>query len=83
MPFDLILMDCEMPILDGLEATRHIRIWEQGLQRKPVYIIALTAHALPEYHKRCLDAGMNDYLTKPLLLEQLMTKLLPLVNKTT
>jgi hypothetical protein len=83
VPFDLILMDCEMPILDGLEATRHIRIWEQGLQRKPVYIIALTAHALPEYHKRCLDAGMNDYLTKPLLLEQLMTKLLPLVNKTT
>lgn len=82
-PFDLILMDCEMPILDGLEATRHIRAWEQSLQRKPIYIIALTAHALPEYHKRCLAAGMNDYLTKPLLLEQLMTKLLPLVNKAT
>lgn len=83
IPFDLILMDCEMPILDGLEATRHIRTWEQALQRKPVYIIALTAHALPEYHKRCLNAGMNDYLTKPLLLEPLMAKLLPLVTPST
>ena len=83
IPFDLVLMDCEMPILDGLEATRHIRAWEQTLQRKPVYIIALTAHALPEYHKRCLNAGMNDYLTKPLLLEPLMAKLLPLVTPST
>ncbi|MFO1390961.1 MAG: ATP-binding protein [Agitococcus sp.] len=78
--YDVVLMDCEMPILNGLEATKQIRTWEQHTQRKAVHIIALTAHALPEYQQRCLDAGMNDYLTKPLLLEQLMVKLLPLVT---
>lgn len=78
--YDLVLMDCEMPILNGLEATKQIRAWEKHTQRKPVHIIALTAHALPEYQQRCLAAGMDDYLTKPLLLEQLMVKLLPLVT---
>lgn len=73
--FDLILMDCEMPILDGLTATKRIRAWEKNLKLPPIPIIALTAHALPEYQQRCLDAGMNDYLTKPLLLEQLVNKL--------
>lgn len=79
-PFDVILMDCEMPILNGLEATKQIRTWEKHLQCKPIHIIALTAHALPEYQQRCFEAGMNDYLTKPLLLEQLMAKLLPLIK---
>ena len=73
---DVVLMDCEMPILDGLEATRKIREWEKTQQKPALPIIALTAHVLPEYKDRCLAAGMNDYLSKPLLLEQLMNKLL-------
>ena len=73
--FDVILMDCEMPILDGLQATRKIRHWESEQHKSPVTIIALTAHALPEYQIRCRDAGMNDYMTKPLLLNELAKKL--------
>ncbi|HNC04339.1 MAG TPA: response regulator, partial [Agitococcus sp.] len=73
---DVVLMDCEMPILDGLEATRKIREWEKVHAKPHLPIIALTAHALPEYKERCLAVGMTDYLSKPLLLEQLMNKLL-------
>ena len=73
--FDVILMDCEMPILDGLQATRKIRHWESEQHKSPITIIALTAHALPEYQIRCRDAGMNDYMTKPLLLNELAKKL--------
>lgn len=73
---DVVLMDCEMPILDGLEATRKIREWEKVHEKPHLPIIALTAHALPEYKERCLAVGMNDYLSKPLLLDQLMSKLL-------
>ena len=73
--FDIVLMDCEMPILDGLQATRKIRHWELEHQQQPMTIIALTAHALPEYQVRCREAGMNDYMTKPLLLSELALKL--------
>ncbi len=73
--FDIVLMDCEMPILDGLQATRKIRHWELEHQQQPMTIIALTAHALPEYQVRCREAGMNDYMTKPLLLNELAVKL--------
>ncbi len=66
--FDLILMDCQMPEMDGYEATRHIRREESG-RRIPV--IALTANAYEENRKRCLEAGMVDFLTKPFELIQL------------
>ncbi len=66
--FDLVLMDCQMPILDGYSATRHIR-HNLGAFAPP--IVALTAHAMESDRDQCLAAGMRAYLTKPLVLEQL------------
>lgn len=63
--FDVVLMDCDMPVMDGYEATSQLRSWEQK-SGKHCYIIALTAHALKEYQERALDVGMDDYLSKPL-----------------
>jgi CheY-like chemotaxis protein len=68
--YDLIFMDVQMPKLDGLEATRRIRQqWTQPMESP--YIIAMTAHALQGYREQCIAAGMNDYVTKPIKLEEL------------
>jgi two-component system, sensor histidine kinase and response regulator len=62
--YDLILMDCHMPVLDGFQATREIRSLESGAARIP--IIALTAHATHDAAAQCLRAGMDEHLTKPI-----------------
>ncbi len=70
--FDLILMDCLMPVMDGFEASRQIRQIEQQQHRhKQTPIIALTANALEDTRNDCLDAGMNEFLTKPIVPELL------------
>jgi signal transduction histidine kinase/CheY-like chemotaxis protein/HPt (histidine-containing phosphotransfer) domain-containing protein len=69
--YDLILMDCQMPRLDGYEATRAIRRQEQDGQKKHIPIIALTANVMAEDRERCLKSGMDDYLPKPLSREEL------------
>jgi two-component system, sensor histidine kinase and response regulator len=70
-PYDVILMDCQMPELDGYEVTRRIRDLEKETQRPPAYIIAVTAHAMEGDRERCISSGMNDYITKPVHLAQL------------
>lgn len=69
--FDAVLMDCMMPVMDGITATRAIRQWESKQQTTPLPIIALTASVLEEDIKDCFDAGMNAYLPKPYKSHQL------------
>lgn len=69
--YDVILMDCQMPIMDGYETTRCIREWEKSNGQGGTPIIALTADALPGTETQCREAGMNDYLSKPVRKESL------------
>ena len=71
--YDAVLMDCRMPVMDGLEATREIR--QRWGETRPVPIIAVTAHAMPADRRRCLEAGMNDHVAKPLKIASLVTVL--------
>jgi CheY-like chemotaxis protein len=71
IPFDIVFMDCQMPEMDGFEATRAIRAWERAwrTEQSPttrLRIVALTANAMQGDRERCIEAGMDDYITKPL-----------------
>ncbi|MDQ9091668.1 PAS domain-containing protein [Pseudoalteromonas haloplanktis] len=73
--FNLILMDCQMPVMDGFDATRAIRAGQAGSKHQHITIIALTANAMDEDKEQCLASGMDDYLAKPIQLQTLKDKL--------
>jgi len=69
--YDLVLMDMQMPVMDGIEATKRVRNLESGVKNKDIPIIAMTANAQKEDKDKCLASGMNDYISKPIIIEQL------------
>ena len=79
--YDAVLMDCEMPVMDGYEATRQLRQQETKFQRQHKPVIALTAHVLAEHKARAAQAGMDDFLCKPLEYQALEGKLLSLFDE--
>ena len=70
--FDLILMDCQMPEMDGYQTTQAIRTGEAGLKYRGIPIVAMTANAMVGDKEKCLSAGMDDYLVKPINKDKLL-----------
>ncbi|KAH6797067.1 histidine kinase 1 [Perilla frutescens var. hirtella] len=81
LPYDLILMDCQMPKMDGYEATKAIRRWECGTGMH-IPIVALTAHAMSSDEAKCLEVGMDAYLTKPIDCKLMVSTILSLTKGT-
>ena len=79
--FDCIFMDIQMPIMDGIEATKAIRTSVNMIDVSSIPIIALTAHAMPEDRDNFLKVGMNDYMSKPVSFEQLTAALKRIMSK--
>lgn len=80
-PFTFVIMDCQMPIMDGYEATQKIRLGEAGEANKSIPIIAITANAMQGDEEKCMDAGMDDYLTKPIQPNRVFEKITHWINK--
>lgn len=82
VPLSLILMDQEMPVMDGLTCIRHIREWQNsGELTRPVPVIAVTANARPEQIQKAKQAGMDDVVTKPVRIAELVPQMYTLVDK--
>jgi CheY-like chemotaxis protein len=79
--YDLVLMDMQMPVMDGYSATRLIREWEKQNDKKEIPIIALTAYAMKEDKERTIEAGCSDYLAKPIKKEKLLEAIRKLSKK--
>jgi signal transduction histidine kinase/CheY-like chemotaxis protein len=79
--YSIILMDVQMPVMDGYETTRHIRGFEKAKDAQPAPIIAMTAHAMKGDREKCIAAGMNDYIAKPFNPHQLQAILLKHLKK--
>jgi PAS domain S-box-containing protein len=80
IPYDMVLMDVQMPVMDGFEATRQVRSAHSEALDPAIPIIAMTAHAMHGYREHCLEIGMNDYVTKPIsakILSETVAKWLP------
>jgi len=73
--YDIILMDCQMPVMDGFDASRKLRLLEKEISHKHI-IIALTGNSLEGDKDKCIDAGMDDFLSKPFSFDQLKEKIL-------
>ncbi|SFB78202.1 PAS domain S-box-containing protein [Marinospirillum celere] len=73
-PFDLVLMDVQMPEMDGHQATQALRAWEKAQHREPLPVIALTASVMEEDRRLAIDAGMNGFASKPLIIHQLLNE---------
>lgn len=73
--YDLIFMDCDMPKMNGFEATAKIRTIEEQTNGQHITIVAMTAHSTPEDREYCLNAGMDDYISKPFKIDDLQTVL--------
>ena len=81
-PYSVVIMDCQMPGMDGYEATRRIRYGDGGVENTSIKIIAMTANAMQGDKQKCIDAGMDDYLTKPIDPIRVFEKLTLWINKT-
>jgi len=79
--YNLILMDMQMPEMDGYTATRHIRSWETQFEHKHIPILALTANNLIEDNQKCLDAGCDHYLSKPFKMRELLQAIAAMANQ--
>ena len=82
LPYDLVLMDCLMPVMDGFEASRRIRDADSKVLNRSIPIIAMTASTMEQDREKCLAAGMNDFLSKPVEVDKLQQALLRWLPKT-
>jgi CheY-like chemotaxis protein len=80
-PYSVVIMDCQMPEMDGYEATKKIRAGDTGNVNKTIPIIAMTANAMQGDKEKCINAGMDDYLAKPIEPQSVFEKLNHWINK--